>query len=37
MAANMVNFGSKREKDMLAFSNMADEIRAWHTLPGAMP
>jgi len=31
----MVSFGS--EEDMLFFSNMAGDIRRWHTLPEAMP
>jgi hypothetical protein len=33
----MVNFGSIREKDMLVFSNMAEMVRRWHTLPEALP
>jgi len=33
----MLNFGSIREKDMLEFSNMAEMVRRWHTLPEALP
>ena len=37
MAANMVSFGSVREKDMLAFPIWLETVRRWHTLPEALP
>jgi hypothetical protein len=36
MAANMVSFGSVREKD-IGFSNPAEIVPRWHTLPEALP